>query len=228
MRVPFQLTVACLAAALAVARPGAAQETATATDSADASSPALTHIRHVGETFRGTPDEKGLLPTAVAEADIALRHATLAGRDPTDLEAIQTHTKHVLNALDPSKEPKGPGLGYGVIRAAELTAHYVELAAASDGASDGIKTHSVHIATASRNAVKNAEAAVEIAEKIGKAEDAAEASDLLAQLTSRVDAVVNGSDVNGDGRIGWGDDEGGLAQATQHLGLLMRGEGIGG
>ena len=42
------------------------------------------------------------------------------------------------------------------------------------------------------------------------------------------DAIVNGVDADGDGRVGWQEGEGGLAQATQHLGLLKRGEGMGG
>lgn len=190
--------------------------------------PVHTHIGHVADGFRGTPDGMGLLPTAVAEAETANQHAMLAGRDPSSLEGMQRHMAHVINALDPSKVANGPGLGYGVIAAAEGAARHIELAAGAEGASDGVKTHANHVATAARSAVTMANAAVGIAEQIQQATDAAAAAELLHELTALTDAIVNGVDANGDGRIGWQDGEGGLAQATTHLGLLMRGEGLGG
>ena len=190
--------------------------------------PAHVHVRHVAHTFRGTPDQQGLLPTAVAEAEIAMRHATLAANDPTDLEAIKRHTGHVLHALAPEEVDGGPGLGYGMIRAAERAAHYAELAIASEGASDGLKNHANHVATAARSAIAAAEEAVEIAESIDDAESASDAAELMEELTALVDAALNGVDADGDGRIGWQEGEGGLAQATQHLTLLLRGEGLAG
>lgn len=191
-------------------------------------SPAHAHIGHVGDAFRGTPEAQGLLPTAVAEAEIAHQHATLAARDPSSLESMQRHAGHVLHALDPSTVENGPGHGYGVIDAATRAAHHIELAAGSAGASDGVKTHANHVATAAKAAVANAEEAVDVAEDIQDAESAEEAAELLERLAALTDAIVNGVDADGDGRVGWQDGEGGLAQATQHLGLLKRGEGLGG
>lgn len=130
------------------------------------SGPAFTHLRHVSETFRGTPKDMGLLPAAVAETEIAVQHATLAARDPADVDAVRRHVGHVLHALDPSAVENGPGLGYGAVRAAERTAHYISLAAASDGSTEAIETHSNHIATAARHAMTNGEAAAELAREI--------------------------------------------------------------
>lgn len=190
--------------------------------------PVHAHIGHAADGFRGTPDGMGLLPTAVAEAEIAHQHATLAGRDPSNLESMQRHMAHVINALDPSEVENGPGLGYGVVAAAEGAARHTELAAASEGASDGVKTHATHVATAARSAASHAMAAIELAESIQESEDAATAADMLTELTALTDAIVNGTDADGDGRIGWQEGEGGLAQATTHMGLMKRGEGIGG
>lgn len=225
---------ASLAALLALAHlPASAQEEAdTAGEAADTTadrgrSPAHTHVHHVSVTFRGTPDEMGLLPTAVAEAEIALRHAELAAGDPADLAAMQRHAAHVLHALDPSAvEEGGPGLGYGAVRGAERTAHYISLAAASDGASESVQTHAEHIETAARSAVDTGTAAVELAGEILAAEDAAVAAELLEELVERTGAMLNGLDADGDGRIGWQEGEGGLAQAAQHLELLRRAEGL--
>lgn len=193
-----------------------------------AQNPVHVHIGHAADAFPGTPDGQGLLPTAIAEAEIAHQHAVLAGGDPASLESMQRHMAHVIHALDPSEVESGPGLGYGMMTAAERAARHTELAAASEGASDGVTTHAVHVATAARNAVSNAEAAIDIAEQIQEAEDAAEAATLLDELTTLTDAILRGTDADGDGRIGWQEGEGGLAQAAQHMGLLKRAEGLGG
>ena len=195
---------------------------------AQQSTPAHAHLRHAADEFRGTPDGAGLLPTANAEAEIAHQHATLAGRDPLSLEGMQRHMPHVIHAIDPTKVEEGPGLGYGVIAAANGAARHTELAAASEGASDAIEAHAVHVATAARSATSYADKAVELAENIQNAESAEVAAEMLTELTKLTDAILNGIDADGDGRIGWQDGEGGLSQAATHMGLIKRAEGIGG
>lgn len=241
--------IALALAAVLVASPASGQDASeTATDAVDGRSPAHTHIHHVAVTFRGTPDDQGLHATAVAEAEIAHQHAMLALRDPTDVDAMVRHTRHVMHALDPSTAEGGPGLGYGAIRAADRTAHYISLAAASDGATQAIETHSTHIETAALSAMASGEAALEIALEIVEATQPSEPPDttagaepapeepagpeeieaLVTELAGLTDAMLNGVDTNGDGRIGWQEGEGGLAQAAGHLELLREAEGLGG
>lgn len=210
--------VAMAITASLLATPAAAQET----------NPVHAHIGHVSSAFRGTPEGMGLLPAAVAEAEVAHQHATLAARDRTSLESMQRHAGHVLHALDPSTVESGPGNGYGVLAATEGARRHIELAAAAAGASDGVKTHANHVATAAAHALGKAEEAVGVAEDIQDAETAEEAAELLDRLTALTDAIVNGVDADADGRIGWQEGEGGLAQATQHLELMKRGEGLSG
>lgn len=190
--------------------------------------PAHTHMGHVADGFRGTPDGKGLLPTAVAEAATASQHAGLAARDPNNLQAMITHAGHVIHALDPSVVATGPGAGYGVKAAASGVARHIELAAGSEGASDNVKTHATHIATAANDVVTWTDQAVAIAKQIQAASDAETANELVHELMAKLEAITNGVDANGDGRTGWQEGEGGLAQATTHLGLMQRGEGAGG
>ena len=102
------------------------------------------------------------------------------------------------------------------------------MAAKSEGSSDAIETHAVHVTTAVRSAVSHADKAVELAENIQDAESAEVAAEMLTELTKLTDAILNGIDADGDGRIGWQDGEGGLAQADTHMGLIKRAEGIGG
>ena len=193
-----------------------------------AQNPAHAHMGHVADGFRGTPDGQGLLPTAVAEAEVAAQHAGFAARDPSNLDGMKRHMGHVLHALDPSQVEGGPGLGYGVKAAAEGVVRHIELAAGSDGASDAVKTHSNHVATAARHAAAMADEAITVAKEIQAATDAGAAAEMLERLVALTDAIANGMDADGNGRVGWQEGEGGLAQATQHMNLMKRAEGMGG
>jgi len=190
--------------------------------------PAHAHMGHVADGFRGTPEGHGLLPTAVAEAAVAAQHAGFAGRDPSNLDGMKLHMGHVLNAMDPSEVESGPGLGYGVKAAAAGVARHIELAAGSDGASDNIKTHAKHIATASGNVVTWVNEVIALARKVQEATEASAAAGMVEGLVELTNAIVAGTDANGDGRTGWQEGEGGLAQVTQHMNLMKRGEGMGG
>ena len=105
------------------------------------------HIGHVMDAWNDTPDGVGLLPAAVEEAGVAAQHASLAAKDPSNLDAMKRHAAHVLHAVDPSQIENGPGKGYGVKQGAEGAAKHIQAAANTDGASDAIKTHATHVAT---------------------------------------------------------------------------------
>jgi len=183
--------------------------------------PAGVHIGHVVNGFNEAPSLQGLLPLAIGEARIAIGHATLAGRQPTNLEYMKTHAGHVIHALDPTIITVGPGLGYGVKKAANGVAVHIELAAAAEGASPGIVTHSKHIATAARNVATHAEQVLAIAQKILAATDAAAAAALVSQMTSAAEQLMAGMDANADGRITWDLGEGGLVHAEEHVKLML-------
>jgi hypothetical protein len=183
--------------------------------------PAGVHIGHVVNSFNETPTLQGLLPAALAEARIAIQHAGLAGRQPTNLEYMKTHAGHVIHALNPAVITMGPGLGYGVTKAASGVATHIDLAAAAQGASPAVVMHAKHIATSARSVAERAGAALVIAQKVMAATTAAEAAALVSALTSAVEQLVAGVDVNGDGRIGWEQGEGGLQQAEEHVKLML-------
>ena len=183
--------------------------------------PAGVHIGHVVNSFNETPTLQGLLPAAMAEARIAITHAGLAGRQLTNLDYMKLHAGHVIHALDPKVITMGPGLGYGVTRGAAGVATHIDLAAAAEGASPAVVMHSKHIAAAARSVVERAGAALAIAQKIQAATTAAEAAALVSQLTSAVEQLIAGVDLNGDGRISWDQGEGGLQQADEHVKLML-------
>ncbi len=183
-----------------------------------------THIGHVVNSFSDTPNGMGLLPAAFAEARTAAQHAGLAGK-ATTLDGMKLHAGHVINALDPTVVPAGPGLGYGAKKAALAAATHIELAAKAAGASQNVIMHSEHIATALRNAAATADKAVAVAQQVQAATTTAQATALLSQLVSLCNQVLNGVDAQNTGRVSW--QTGGLQQAQEHVDLMLMGEHLG-
>ena len=199
---------------------------AAAAQVASAQSAAHRHIGHVGDMFNGTPDNVGLLAAAQAEAEVAAQHAGLAAGSE-DLAGIQRHIVHVLHAIDPSTSERGPGRGYGLVRAANGCAQHIGMAGGSDDASDAVKAHSNHVGTSCTNVATWGEGIAEKAGEVAGASDMAAAKALADEIAAMVDAIVNGTDADGNGRISWGEGEGGLAQAATHLRLMKEAEGLG-
>lgn len=184
------------------------------------------HMGHVMAGWQDTPDGQGLLPAAIAEADIALQHAGLAARDPSDLQAMQAHAGHVLHALAPTRVDAGPGLGYGLIKAAKAAAQHVSLAAQADSATAAIEAHSTHVGTALDNVAGWSERAAGLAESIRGASDPAAAAEAVSDLAEITEWIRNGRDADGDGRASWQEGEGGLAQARRHMQLMYEAEDL--
>jgi hypothetical protein len=189
-------------------------------------SAAHNHIGHVTDAWRDTPDGQGLLPAAIAEAEIAARHAGLAASDPSNFAGMKRHTTHVLHAVDPSQIENGPGLGYGVKRGAAGAAQHITAAANSEGASGAVQTHAVHVATSAQNTVARADQIVALAQRIARTTTAADAAPLVAELNGLAQALLSGVDANGDGRTGWQEGEGGLEVAQTHANLMKQAEGL--
>ena len=183
-----------------------------------------THIGHVTTSYVDTPDKSGLLVIAFAEASVASQHALLATRTPTNLEAMKTHAGHVLHALDPALQATGPGKGFGLRKASGGVAQHIELAAKEPTASGGVKIHAAHIAAAARGTLARLDQAVALVKQIQDATEAKAAASLMSQLVSLCNQLTNGADTNADGRVDWGNGEGGLQQADEHIKLLLAGE----
>jgi hypothetical protein len=215
MRPNRTLTVAL---GLALAAVAAGSVSAQAPAAAPALSP---HIGHVGTSFRDTPEQKGFLETAIAEADVAIQHATLGMRDLTNLDAMKRHAGHVLHALDATLIGQGPGKGYGLKKAATNIANHITMAGNAEGQPAGVKTHSVHVAQSANNTVKRADEIIALAQQIQSATSAEQAKPLFEQLNAKAQLLRAGVDANGDGRIGWQEGEGGLDMSKTHMDLML-------
>jgi hypothetical protein len=184
------------------------------------------HMGHVTTSWKDTPDKMGLLPTAMAEAKIAKQHAGLALQQPANLAWLKTHTVHVVNAVDPSVEAKGPGLGYGVMKAAAGAAQHIGFAADSEGASANVKAHAEHVATSTGNAVDWAKQIVALGDRVKASTSAADAAVMVRLIDGLATQLVDGTDANKDGKVTWVKGEGGLGQAELHMGFMSKGEGL--
>lgn len=184
--------------------------------------PAQVHIRHVVDAINGTPDRVGLLTILETEAKIAAQHAKLAAADTENLESMQLHIGHVRHAVDPSAEPEGPGKGYGVSKAAKGVVTHIMLATKSVGSSEGIETHANHVATSARNVVAWCATILAESEKVVNAESAEDAADATTKIAELTEHVLEGVDANDDGRVSWQAREGGVAQAKQHGELVKK------
>jgi hypothetical protein len=214
-------TVAQSPTAAAQAAPAATAPVAAPVAAPLPAGPLGAHLGHVLQAFGDTPDKQGLLPTALAEARTAATHAGLAARDLNDLAAMQLHAGHVLHAVDPAAGSKGPGLGYGVKRAAEGVAAHVEMAGAAPGAAADVTMHAMHVATAARTTVSRTGQIASLVKRIQDAKSASDASSLVSQLVSLANELTVGRDADADGRFEWKEPEGGLQQADEHVKLLV-------
>jgi hypothetical protein len=230
---PICLTVAVLAAAFG-AFTRAAQQPAN---------PAHVHIGHVMTSWKDTPDMKGFLQTAIADATVALEEAERADLEGRINDFI-LYGGYVLNALDPSAETQAllktayarlpttylkieiPGTGYGLKRAVGGALQHVQLAAKSEGASDNVKTHAAHVTASLENVAKWTDEAIAVARKLVVAKAVGDGQPLVDELFELTTHIAMGADANEDGQIGWQTDEGGLRQASAHMRLMMKGEGI--
>lgn len=206
--------------------PGSVVATAPAASTAAPTTLVGIAVSYVATSYLDTPDKSGLLAMAQTEAKIAAQHAGFMARALDNLQTLQMHAGHVLHAMDPATMPKAtaPGKGYGVKRALDGVVAYTDLAAKLPGASANVKAHAPHIIAAARSTSTRADQVIAMARKIQSATTAAAAASLVGQLTSLCNELVAGNDLNHDGKIVWGDGEGGLQQAQEHLNLLLAGE----
>ncbi len=191
---------------------------------AQAQSMSQVHMNHVSESWGDTPNEAGLLPTAIAEAEIAVFHANLAAQQLDNLDWMKTHAIHVMNAIDPSMAMEGPGLGYGVKQAAAGVAKHITIAAGEDDASENVKIHAVHISTSANNTLARVAEMIKNIETIQAATTAAAAAPAAEELAKHANQLLEGDDANGDGEISWEEGEGGLRTAEKHMNIMRAGE----
>ena len=124
---------------------------AIAQDAVAQDNPAHSHIVHIADGFRGTPNGVGLLATAIAEAEVAAKHAGIAAKNSKNLVGMKRHMNHVLHATSAQNTVDRVLQMIGLARAIqeassasdaapiveELAAISVQLTAGNDANGDG-------------------------------------------------------------------------------------------
>ncbi|NOT27707.1 MAG: hypothetical protein HOP16_16595 [Acidobacteria bacterium] len=182
------------------------------------------HLANITTTFQDAPNHQGLLPTAFAEAKVAAQHAALAAKSGDNLDAMKLHAGHVMHAVDPRAEPMGPGLGFGVRRAATGLVEHMQLASKAPTVSVNMLTFAARIIASGNTTVKRSDEILVVARRIRAATTAAEAAPEVARLQLLTQQLTAGLDVNHDGLIGWQTGEGGLEQAQAQMQAMLKGE----
>jgi hypothetical protein len=159
--------------------------------------------------WRDTPGTRGFLPVALDEARVAVLHARLAAKSGT-LDAITLHAGHVLHALDPAVEPKGPGAGYGVKKAVTGAQQHLDVAAKADGATATLTADAAQVSASLANVLLMVDQAIAAAQKARTASDAAEAAQAAADLAALAQRI---------------SDEG-LEPAATRMGEVLKAEGL--
>ena len=191
---------------------------------AQQTSQALTHFSHVATGFGGAPGGRGLTMTAAMEVNTAMMYANFAAGHPTDLDAMKTNIRHVLHALVPKEGAQGPGLGFGVKRAAEAVVTHIERAVNAPGASETMRKNGPNVAVAARAVAARAQAMADAGGRVLAAQTAAEAVPLVEQLRTMALELDTGRDANGSGRIDLDAAEPGMNQLEAQVYSILEGE----
>ncbi len=171
--------------------------------------PAHLHLGHVMTNWRDTPRNVGFLTAAISDTIVAATHAELAANSRDKLDEMKLHAGHVLHALDPSIEPKGPGSGYGVKKAATGAQQHLEFAVNAEGASANIKILATRVSASLNDVLLWTDQSIASAQKIRAAKSVSEAVPFVDEL-SRLTKQIR---------------EGGLHAKTE-MDLMMKGEGL--
>jgi hypothetical protein len=151
------------------------------------------HIGHVMTAWRDTPGTVGLLTVALSDTRVASAHALLTSKSTT-LDDLKLHAAHVLHALDPAVEPKGPASGYGVKKAIAGAIQHVGFAAAAESASATVKTQAATVTAKLNDTNGVVDRAIATAQNIRMATSPAEATALARDLVTLVTDVGAGLD----------------------------------
>jgi hypothetical protein len=173
--------------------------------------PAHLHLGHVMTNWRDTPGMRGFLPVAIDEARVAALHAGLAAKSAS-LDDVKLHAGHVLHALDPGVESRGPGAGYGVRKAAAGALQHLDFAARAEGATPAVIEHAAPASSSLSTVLQLVDRAIAVAQRIRAATTVADAAGSAAELVALTRQI--------------GDE--GLKAAQTRLDLIMKAEGLAG
>jgi hypothetical protein len=158
--------------------------------------------------WKDTPGTVGLLTVALSDNRIATAHAQLTSKS-TSLDDFKLHAGHVLHALDPAMEPKGPASGYGVKKATTGAIQHVGFAAAVENASATLKSRAAVVTAKLTETNALVDRAIVVAQNIRTATSPSDAGALARELSTLTTEIGAGLDA-----------------AEQEMRVIMKAEGL--
>ncbi|MGI9236453.1 MAG: hypothetical protein ACR2QZ_03610 [Woeseiaceae bacterium] len=152
------------------------------------------HVGHALTTWHDTPGQQGLMEVAAADLRIAEREARMACSNALSGSGT-AHTANVIYALVPeaqrNPEFKGPGSGYGAVRALMGTVEHLEYAATSADASLNLVTAVAQLSLHGETVHARLEVATELAQTMLSA-PSAEFADHCSRLQQELRVALHG------------------------------------
>ncbi len=189
----------------------------------------LDQIRLLVAAAPESPGEKPYLIGADEQVQVAIDHGgfLLEALAASNLASAKGHSEHVINTLAGEEnsafgdlngdgQAQNPGDGFGLVGYLERTKEHAQLAAAADGASEEVKQHAEHTIIGTENALVFLEEAIQAAGRVLASDSPAEAQLAAEALNIALDAMLNGTDANGDGIITPSPGESGILIAYEH------------
>lgn len=185
--------------------------------------PSIAHV-HIGHAMTGwkpSPDHKGLFLVAEEEARIALAQARKAVEQPENLAHIQEHVRGVMHAVDPTVQKKGPGLGFGAKKALFEAIGHITFAAKSDDASVNVQQFADPFAESAKPTMDRCDLIQALGQEIVHSSNSQDAYVLAQEVLVLASAIVEGVDLNQDGRINPDVNEIGLQQMRAQITAMI-------
>lgn len=182
---------------------------------------ALIALAHLGAAWPETGFDGGLIDIAARETAVADREIARA-LEADDIDVRRARVAAALNAINPRVVPEGPGLGYGLIRAARdatSEAYRIGLLVMPGGV---LEEQSSALATIFTNLSTWGRDVAILLREASRAETPEMARPALEQAKALTTAMIDGRDGDGDGSIGAGFDEGGLEQGRAAYRAMLR------
>lgn len=189
----------------------------------------LAELRLLVNAATESPGGQGYLVGAARQTELAIAHGGYLedALAVDDLATAKQHAEHVVNILVGEESAafgdlngdglaQNPGDGFGVAIYLARAKEHAGAAASADGAGAEVKLHAEHTVIGCDNALVFLDEAVQAAGRVLASDSVAEAKQGADVLASWVDALLNGSDANGDGVIAPVADEGGIHLAYEH------------
>jgi hypothetical protein len=175
------------------------------------------HIGHAITSWKTTPDKKGLFQIAEQEANIAYAHAGYAVQKLDNLSLIKLHTGHVMHAVDPNSQKKGPGLGFGLKRAVSESVDHITYASESDDASENVRNFAKPFAASAAVVIQRCDLILALGKDILQTSSTQEGAALAEEVLKMSRGILEGVDSDGNGVIPSNPDEYGLKQLRAQI-----------